>query len=125
MDLIEFNQTGTRHEDLPIMSVSQNGIIRFNRNAYEKIGLVHGCRISFYQDRQQPLDWYIKISDKGARLRYETSKSSLAVNFSNVAKEILKSIGCNKIVRLRVATEPVEGGYYAIITRGVIENKNK
>jgi hypothetical protein len=123
MELIEFNQTGTRHEDSAMMSISHNGIIRFNRAAFDKIGLKHGDRISFYQDKKQPMDWYFKVTDRGARLRHDTGGSSLATNFTNVAKEILKSLGISKIVRLRVATEPVEDGYYAIITRSGIENK--
>lgn len=123
MDLIEYKQQSTRLMEVPFMSVSENGIIRFSKYAMDEIGLHDGDRITFYQDKKNPMDWYFKKTEEGARLRLDTSRNSICINFSMVAKKILQSIGTDKITRIRIATEPVDGGYYAIITRSVIENK--
>ena len=121
MDLIEFKPGQRRGDQSPTLSVSPKGWMRFNRPAVEKLGLEAGMRMVFYQDKKDPLDWYFKLGDDGAKLRKEhQDKGCLVFNFSIVAKKILAALKKDTAVLVRVATTPVDGvheGYYAILTR--------
>lgn len=122
MELIEFKKYDKVIDVLPMMSVFTSGFIKFNKVAVKNMGLKTGSKISFFRDERNPSDWYIKVTDNGVPLEYE-STNILKLRFQNVVFEILKSFNISQNVRLTISEHPNEDGYYAIITRSGIENK--
>ena len=117
MDLIEFKRSSCRGDLYPALTVSTKGALRFNKPAVEAYGLKAGDKVSFFQDKNQPIDWYLKFGS-GAILRKPGSDNgSLVFNFVTVARMILSAVKKDK-ASIRLATEPVDG-YFAILTRSV------
>ncbi len=117
MDLIEYKNTSTHIPSSAEIAITKAGVIRFNALAVRELDLKPGDKVAFYQDRKQPVDWYFKAGKEGAPLR-ETNSGSLICNFSLPARNMLKQFSKDKL-KVRVATTPVDGGYYAILTRGI------
>ena len=71
MKLKEFSTTGIKSlKGIATITFTKSGCISFNRKAVETIGLKTGDKLIFFQDEENPKDWYMKISeDKGAELR--------------------------------------------------------
>lgn len=118
MDLIEYKRNNSRCESFPAIGISTKGAMRFNKALVDALQLKAGDKVSFFQDRKQPIDWYMKFG-QGATLRKPvTDNGSLVFNFSEVARKIAQAIQKDRAL-IRVATTPVEDGYYAILTRSV------
>lgn len=119
MELIEFKENSRRSNLYPSLSVGKKGAMRINREAVKKLGLKAGDEIAFYQDKKEPIDWYMRFGQDGVKMR-DTNKGegSLIFNFSAVAVKMLATVNKDK-AQFRIATEPTTGGYYAILTRSV------
>jgi len=96
--------------------LNRAGAFFFSAKLIELIGFEEGKCIEFFQDERRPKDWYFRISSTGIPLRRNKKYASAAVNSSYVANSILNSIGFEKSITIPVATEPIDGGYYAILT---------
>ncbi|MCU6767376.1 hypothetical protein OCV73_00165 [Barnesiella propionica] len=93
MKLKEFSTVGRKAlNGIATISFNKKGFIGINAAAAESIGIKSGERIVFFQDEDNPEDWYFDVSpDKGALLRNHTTGKGFACNFSVVATEVLKS----------------------------------
>ena len=104
----------------PTINITKSGVIRISSHAVKEIGLVDKEEINFYQDEDNPSDWYLIPEKDGLRMRASAGDgSSLLCNSAGTAKNLLKSVGMTRTASMLVATEPIEGGYYAIITSSV------
>lgn len=113
MNLIEFKQQ--LRSGVPFVSINQKGVMCFNKAAVQGLGLNNGDKLTFYQDKDNPVDWYFKVGNEGVPLRSYADANNLLCNFSYVCRKILQ--GKQKAC-YRVATKPVdESGMYAILTR--------
>ena len=124
MKLKEFSTIGELSASgIAAISFNKRGLICINTAAAESIGIKKGDRIAFYQDEDNPEDWYFRISTKdGALLRDNKSKKGLKCYFAIVVSEILKSTKNKDIAKFQISTT-AEDGLYAIITRKNIRMK--
>ncbi|PKO01526.1 MAG: hypothetical protein CVU43_12575 [Chloroflexi bacterium HGW-Chloroflexi-5] len=97
------------------MSVTIKGVITISKVAALTLGLKSGDEVAFYQDEKASADWYLK-KEKGVKLR-QNSAGGMLCNCASVARSLLKSIDKSEKANMMLATEPIEGGFYAIITR--------
>lgn len=73
--------------------LSKAGQIRFNKVLSDKLGLKEGSTVAFYEDEEEPGDWYIKPnSAAGFALRKDVS-SSLLFNSKCLSDAIKNSVG--------------------------------
>ena len=122
MKLKEFSTTGIKSlKGIATITFTKSGCISFNRKAVETIGLKTGDKLIFFQDEENPKDWYMKISeDKGAELRATTSGNcGLVCNFAVVAQNVFTSTGTSSRVKFQISTHP-DNDMYAIITKNEI-----
>ena len=122
MKLKEFSTTGIKSlKGIATITFTKSGCISFNRKAVETIGLKAGDKLIFFQDEENPKDWYMKISeDKGAELRATTSgNGGLVCNFAVVAQNVFTSTGTSSRVKFQILTHP-DNDMYAIITKNEI-----
>ena len=113
MKLKEFSTTGIKSlKGIATITFTKSGCISFNRKADKLI---------FFQDEENPKDWYMKISeDKGAELRATTSgNGGLVCNFAVVAQNVFTSTGTSSRVKFQISTHP-DNDMYAIITKNEI-----
>lgn len=103
------------------ITFTKSGCISFNRKAVVAIGLKPGDKLIFFQDEENPKDWYMKISkNKGAELRATTSgNGGLVCNFAAVAQNVFTSTGTSSRVKFQILTLP-ENDMYGIITKNEI-----
>lgn len=70
MELICFSQQtlpkspGSRNQ-VPWVSFTKHGSIRFNDSAGRLIGFKDGCKVSIAQDKKEPENWYVFLDDNG------------------------------------------------------------
>ena len=147
MKLKEFSTTGIKSlKGIATITFTKSGCISFNRKAVETIGLKTGDKLIFFQDEENPKDWYMKISeDKGAELRATTSgngglvdgeTSTLAIHHCHIIKgdtrgtisliaislvvqNVFTSTGTSSRVKFQISTHP-DNDMYAIITKNEI-----
>lgn len=106
---------------IPSITVSKKGTIALSAKAVHHLKLQDGDEIEFYQDADAPSDWYI-TPGVGVRLR-KTNGGGLKANCSVVALDLLSCVPGSEAensIRMPLSTQPIEGGYYAIITRRAI-----
>lgn len=128
MKLITFNTENTSKIKIgkPTIRVSgKSGFIALSSTLTREAGF-QDSRILFHQDEENPTDWYIEKteSESGFELRKLKDTDSVAFNNSEMARNILKSLGLGQreSVAITVATKTidVEGTpMYAILTRSV------
>lgn len=100
------------------ITMSKNGLITISKKAAEAIGFKEGDGIEIFQDIDAPTDWYIRPGD-GLKLRLYNQKG-FVTNCSSVVSDFFECFpehATAKSVRFLLSTEPIAGGYYAIITR--------
>ena len=79
------------------------------------MGLKNGMGVSFYQDEDRQIDWYMTIDKEGIPIK--SSNGTTICSSASVTNKILKSIGLYRKVHVLVSIEPIEGGYYPLITK--------
>ena len=97
------------------INISKGGPMSFSKAIVRAIGLKNGVFVSFYQDEDNKMDWYVTIEKEGLPIR--VSNGSTVCSSASIAHEILKSIGLKRKASLLVSIEPIEGGYYPLITK--------
>lgn len=127
MKLKKFNAERNRgyHQLQAMVSVNVNGCWSFNKKAIEDLNLKVKAKLNLLQDGDNPVDWFMELTqeNEGLMLREYRNKQILVTN-KEAARELFAALGLKnsgkKSVRIPIATEPVEGGYYALITKKVI-----
>ena len=130
MELYTFNRQNaynvySKHECK--IRVKPNGQIAFSKGFSNVLQLKTGDGILFHQDKKNTIDWYIEKTkdESGIRINQATNK---VFGFSSrrIASEILKSVNCEGMsTSFKVAKNPTEGKYYAIITKSAKTKLNK
>jgi hypothetical protein len=89
-----------------------------------KLELSTDKQVALYYDDDKKSDWYIKM-EKGLKVRKASGTSdSYMVNSANIANKLLDSIkGQPDKASMLVATEPIEGDFYPIITSSATSGK--
>lgn len=104
-----------------MVSVNKNGVIRLNEPAVEYLSMFPGNKINFYQDKDSPKDWFIKIEDDGIVLREKKSYGKgLLLQSASITRDMIKSLGFESRFMALLAKEPLNfnntEGFYAILT---------
>lgn len=118
-----FGDAGQKTKAAPTVSICYlNGAIRFNRSTVEILGLKKGDSLVFFQDEDNPADWYFKKSTDGGSVQLRTQGNLLYVYCASIARPILKS---RKISQesarfyLSDAQQVCGQGYWKILTENV------
>lgn len=100
------------------ITLSKRGVITLSKKAIDAIGLKEGDGIEVYQDADAPTDWYVRPGE-GLKLRSYNNIGLLtnSVAVTNDFFECFPEHATAKSARFLLSTEPISGGYYAIITR--------
>lgn len=108
------------HNGKSSININISGVMRLSGTSVEILKLKTKDTVTFYNDKDNPKDWYIKPHEKegGVTLRNSTKGSmALLANNASIAKKILDSISLTKSAHMIVATKANLEGCYAIITR--------
>lgn len=122
MKLKEFSTRGRKAlKGIATITFSKSGCIGLNGSAVETMGVKSGDKLIFFQDEENPRDWYIQVTqDKGAELRLGSGTSGgLYCNFAFVVQEVFKSMQLKDRAKFQISTQ-VDNGMYAIITKNQI-----
>ena len=101
----------------PSISIHKSGSMRFSALAVKEFSFKKGIRINLYQDKDNPTDWFFKYEEDGLLGRIGENGKAFYIQSTSIAKDILSSLGFLKKVQMRIAIKPIEGGYYAILTK--------
>ncbi len=104
-----------------MVNVNKNGVIRLNELVVEHLILCSGNKINFYQDKDSPKDWFIKIEDDGLVLREKKSYGKgLLLQSASITRDMIKSLVFESRFTALLAKEPLNfnntEGFYAILT---------
>nr|WP_321357212.1 hypothetical protein [uncultured Draconibacterium sp.] len=114
-----------RYAGSPVFRVEKSGVLKLSKQAYEQIDLKAGEKILILQDQERPTDWYIQKTNNEDGFVLRESSNHLAFNAKNIAIEILKSLGVEfKAMSFQMSTNPIDGKYYAILTKSVKGSKS-
>lgn len=128
MEFTAFNSTtlptSYRGAEEATLTISlTTGVFRINATATRKMKLKKGSKVSFYQDKKYPSDWYIKINEEdGFPLRENSARAKSKVhkvyNFGHkeLARHLLKSIGKTGTIQIPLSGPEIDG-------RWVLETK--
>lgn len=104
----------------PFIHIHHAGVIRFSEFLCRQINLLDGNNVAFFNDLDNPGDWYFKINEPGDKVRCSPNSSqSMIINNAYVAKKILGTISKEK-ARILVSLETIRDGYYPIITASAV-----
>jgi len=129
MKLKTFDRTQSkmRLSKKPAIRISKVGLISLNKCAIRLLDLKVGDKIKFYQDEDNPEDWYLKevpkTDDLGLICRNGSSfAKSIMVNSAATANALFESIGfTGTTLKCQIGSEP-DDYLWAIITAS--GNKN-
>lgn len=82
-----------------------SGVFSLSKEACKMMGIKIGDSIEIHQDEDNPKDWYFEKSKKGFTIW--KSQNGLKFNNSLSARELLKSIGKDCNVAIRISPEPI------------------
>ncbi|WP_303181412.1 hypothetical protein [uncultured Butyricimonas sp.] len=122
MKLKEFSTRGRKAlKGIATITFSKSGCIGLNQKAVEAMGVKSGDKLIFFQDEENPTDWYLQVAqDKGAELRLGSGTSGgLFCNFAFVVQEVFDSTKTKDRAKFQISTQ-AENGMYAIITKNEI-----
>jgi hypothetical protein len=121
MELITYDAQSCRGQSCtgPEIRFNRSGIVTLNSKVCQELDLHEGDQIKVHQDKKKKQDWYIeKVTMGGLKLKKNHAAGSIALTIQSalICKEVLLSLGKDKPVKLPVATTPLDGKYYALIT---------
>jgi hypothetical protein len=103
-----------------IISFSSKGVIRISKCLVELMKLKPGNFIRFYQDEENPDDWYIRKEKDGIELRPNAGTTALLCNLASVSSEMMKYSKSSTGVSMIVSSDPINNYYYLIITKSAV-----
>ncbi len=118
MKLVEFNpenSTQLKPGQATIRINRKAGLISFSKQSGILMGLKKGMKILFYQDEENPMNWYIRITSAGFPLRTSDEKA-FDFNNSSISHKILDSCPLPE-----GATPHAACGFYITDTETVID----
>jgi hypothetical protein len=116
-------ETGKNTKMVPTISINAKGRIGFNTAARELTGIAEGSAVNFYQDVDNPENWYLAVEAVGSKVR-ETRSCTLLQNMGlcKVIMRDLKVPASVSTVYLKLAGEPTiekKQKYYGILTNSI------
>jgi len=99
-----------------------NGRIYFNAPTVQLLGLKEGDSLAFYQDEENPKDWYFTKAKIDGSVQLRDANKALAAFNGGIARRILQSVGRDGTAGFFIAEEKVEGKYWRILTDRAIKN---
>lgn len=92
MKLKKFIPTTLRQGKPSIRINGKAGLMAFSKSAGEKLDLKDQESVDFFQDEENPTDWYVAKQKKGSCILREKDKNgSFNLNNTSIARAILKS----------------------------------
>lgn len=99
-----------------------NGRISFNAPTVGLLGLKEGDSLAFYQDEENPKDWYF-IKDKIAgSVQLKSVNEALQATSGPIARKILHSAECYGTGKFFIAEEKTGDKYWKILTDRIIKD---
>lgn len=87
-----FAGTSQKKKAAPTVSFCYfNGAIRFNKSTAEILGLKKGDSLVFFQNEDDPTDWYFKKSAAGGSIQLKAQGNILYVYCASIARVLLES----------------------------------
>nr|WP_129732304.1 hypothetical protein [Parabacteroides goldsteinii] len=87
-----FGDAGQKTKAAPTVSVCfWNGAFRFNKATFEILGLKKGDGLVFFQDEDNPTDWYFKKSTSRGSIQLKAQGNTLYVYSTSIARPLLAS----------------------------------
>lgn len=109
------------------ISINKAGVFSFSKDLSKAIELIEGKKIDFYQDEENPKDWYFSVVENGQNIIRTGAKSEkcqmMMLNCSDMAKKIKASLNFDnsKTLRVPVGVSFQEGEqiFHPIITAAI------
>lgn len=121
MNLKKYNRSDCKFmpSGKPTIRISVKGTFCLNKAAAVALNLKPGDKITFLQDQDTQIDWFIeKTKEQDGLILRNQASGALVLNAQPIAKKFLASIKKDGAsTTCIVATNPVDEKYYAIITR--------
>lgn len=114
MKLKTIKQTSKR-TDLPVINFGRHGHITFNKALRTEFNVEEGESVDFLQDQENPKDFYLRPTGSETKIRRTSNGAGLGCTSTQVVHAIEKAHGIKAPFRMRVATQPTEGCYYALL----------
>jgi hypothetical protein len=131
MNLLTFdteNMVSTRKGDA-LISFSRAGLNTISKAGAERTKYEGGDMVAIHQDKDNPEDWYISLSEAGFPLRDDKGEGRLNFNSKTMADTILDALEINEDrASFFIAGQPTEideVNYWAILTAKPIIKKRK
>lgn len=87
-----FAGTSQKKKAAPTVSFCYfNGAIRFNKSTAEILGLKKGDSLVFFQNEDDPTDWYFKKLAAGGSIQLKAQGNILYVYCASIARVLLES----------------------------------
>ena len=96
----------------PLIGIAKSGQFQFNKASLKALHMEGEKHISFFQDQDDKMNWYMEISGSGdLQIRYYGEEKGPVVQSSSLAKEIKISTknDPNKTLKVRIG-KPFEHG---------------
>lgn len=114
MKLTTIKQT-RKKSDSPLIHFGKNGQFFFNKASILEFSLEEGDKVDFLQDMENPKDFYLRPTGSETKIRRTSNGAGLGCTSSQVVHAIEDAHGIKAPFRMRVATQPTEGCYYALL----------
>jgi len=130
MELIAFNaKNSTRSVRGEIsMNVNEKGVIRLSKYTSIMLGLSPGDKVEFFQDNDDPRDWYVKKSVSKEAFRLNTNKEwgYFYFNSSYLSSRIMAVAKCKSASFMLSKTPKMidDEPYYLILVANPIQLRN-
>lgn len=110
---------GRRSE--PTVILSEKGRVTLNKSAAELLRCQGGGKLSFFQDGDEPKDWFIGVDHEGTLFTKPAKGDSIKINSADLCDNILKSLGLDRdTYKFPISNDPQKFGemtVYPIFTR--------
>jgi hypothetical protein len=114
----------SKNKPAPTLSVGYcNGRLYINAPSVELLSLKEGDQLAFFQDTDNPQDWYFSKSDLNGSLTLKLVKSALVTFNAGVARGLLKSLDIHDSTVFFISSSPVTIGeqrYWKILTDKIV-----
>lgn len=117
--------TASKAKVAPTVSINYfNGRMLFNVPTVNLLDLKESDMLSFFQDEENPKNWYFTKSKEPGALPLKASQNakSLCINNAKLVRPMLESMGINRPVLFLIGEENYEGRqYWKILTDQIVK----
>lgn len=111
---IERKRSGTK----PTFSIGPKGNLHINKPAVNLMACKYWERVGLFNDTESPNNWYISVSNNGAKVCYWKNDTLRGGGATEFYKRLSQQFGISGVVRFSIHPQPSEingNKYYRLI----------